>query len=134
MEFSNWQHGFYPGRSTVTNLLTLIQYPSLVENFQIDVVYTDLTKAFDKVDFSILVGRMIDIGLPAWMTRVIYSYLCDRKNYVAIDDTLSTPFVPTSGVPQGSNLGPLLFNIYVNKLDDNINTKFLMYADDAKIY
>lgn len=53
---------------------------------------------------------------------------------MAIGNTLSTPFVPTSGVPQGSNLGPLLFNIYVNNLDKNLSAQYLMYADDAKMY
>lgn len=101
-EISNWQHGFYAGRSTVPNLLTLIQYiyPTLSENFQVDVIYTDLSRAFDKLSFSILLERLIDIGLPAWIVRIIYSYLNRRKNFVAINGTLSQPFIPTSGVPR----------------------------------
>lgn len=76
-KISSWQHGFFPGRSITTNLLTLIQYiyPALVEKFQVDVIYTDLSKAFDKVSFSILINRLTDIGLPAWIVKLLYSYL-----------------------------------------------------------
>lgn len=100
-KIANWQHGFYPGRSTVTNLLTLIQYiyTYLTENYQVDVVYTDLSKAFDRVSFSILVKRLIDIGLPIWIVKIIQSYLVERKNFVVVNKILSSPFKPTSGVP-----------------------------------
>lgn len=87
----------------------------------------------DKVNFSILVKRLIETGLSARMVRIIYSYLTGRESFVDCGGQFSKPFIPTSGVPQGSNLGPPLFNIYVNNINKNIKAKFLMYADDAKI-
>lgn len=135
-KIAKWQHGFVPQRSTNTNIMTLLNYvyPSVAEGYQVDVIYTDFSKAFDLVDFGLLIDRLVDIGIPIYLIRVIKSYLADRDNYVTVEGSRSQCFKPTSGVPQGSNLGPLLFIIFVNNFDKNLKSPLLMYADDAKIY
>lgn len=135
-KISSWQHGFMKGRSTSTNLMSFLQfvYPVLEEGNRVDTVYTDFTKAFDRVNFSKLITSLIKIGLPAWLCKVLVSYLTDRKNFVYSKNTYSDAFIPTSGVPQGSNLGRLLFIIFVNELDQGVGCEYLMYVDDARLF
>lgn len=70
---ASWQHGFVTGRSTATNLLTITHYfySALVHHIRVDVIYTDFSKAFDKVDFGKLMEVVISMGVPAWLCKVI---------------------------------------------------------------
>ena len=134
---SSKQHGFMTGRSTVSNLLCLTQ--DITEAFdsrtQLDVVYTDFQKAFDKVDHNILIEKLHEIGFSSQLVQLLESFLLNRKHLVQFNGFISEKFTPTSGIPQGSNLGPLLFNIFINDVQDVIfNSNVLMYADDLKIY
>lgn len=131
-----WQHGFIKGRSIVTNLLTFLEYTTqaLAEGHQVDVIYTDFTKAFDTVRHEILLQILLDLGLPWAIVNIVKSYLTNRTMHVSVDRVLSEGFTLSTGVPQGSNLGPLLFILYVNQLDDRLTCQYLMYADDAKLY
>lgn len=130
------QHGFLAGRSTTTNLLCFTQIinQAVAAGDQVDVIETDLAKAFDKVDFLKLLDRLAELGLPGLMLALLRSYLTKRLNYVIFKGCKSTPYVATSGLPQGSNLGPLLFNIFINRFPNQITRYLGIFADDTKIY
>lgn len=109
------QHGFITGRSTNTNLLIFSSYicDSFNDKCQVDAAYTDFSKAFDKVN-SILLKKMSHLGLHGSLYRWLASYLLNRSQLVTLHGYDSVPFEATSGVPQGSNLGPLLFLAFIN--------------------
>lgn len=130
------QHGFMKGRSTVTNLLQITQYvtESIDENCQTDVIYTDFSKAFDKLDHILLLNKMSTFGFSRCLIGFFNSYLTNRQLFVVCGGHSSNIYTASSGVPQGSNLGPLLFLIFLNDIIDVITVNFLIYADDLKIY
>lgn len=131
------QHGFIDKRSTETNLCEYLDIilDSMDKGFQVDAVYTDYSKAFDKISHSLLIYKIERIGIHGDLLRWLSSYLRDRSQAVAVKGFTSC-FVPiTSGVPQGSHLGPLLFNIFINDvLDCFRHSSVLLYADDTKIF
>lgn len=131
------QHGFMPGRSVTTNLLqfTSTCIANLESKAQIDVIYTDLKAAFDKIDHRILLCKLSRLGASGKLISWLRSYLTDRSLRVNIDGCTSNPFSNASGIPQGSNLGPLLFNIFFNDAALLLgNGCRLVYADDLKLY
>ena len=134
--FNEVQHGFFPGRSTVTNLCAITQYisKSIDLNCQTDVIYIDLSKAFDKLDHDLLLSKLSNIGCSPNVVEFFSSYLCRRKQHVFVHGHSSQEFIAHSGVPQGSVLGPLLFNIFINDVMAAMNVPCLLYADDIKIY
>ena len=129
------QHGFLKGKSTTTNLYEFTHFVSqaLDKRSQVDVVYTDLSKAFDKVNHCILLRKLDAFGISGNLIKVIKSMLLDRQQYVEYSGYKSKLFSVHSGVAQGSNLGPLLFIMFLNDVVNYIDCKFYIYADDLKI-
>lgn len=130
------QHGFVGGRSTTSNLYSYTNYllNALNDGLKVHSIYTDFSKAFDRVNHTVLIAKLNNYGVEGTALEWLHSYLADRFLQVRVDGYLSEEYVATSGVPQGSHLGPLLFNIFINDIVNNIQSECLLYADDLKIY
>lgn len=134
--FSKSQHGFRSGRSCTTQLLEFLEdvTTALDNGEDVDVIYLDFCKAFDKVPHKRLLKKLWGYGIRGNIYAWILDFLSDRKQYVRISGNSSEPVMVTSGVPQGSVLGPILFLIYINDLPEVIPAITKLFADDAKIY
>lgn len=104
-------------------------------NYQVDVVYTDFSKAFDKINHKLLITKLREIGIHGSLLRWIESYIRNRSQAVCLKGYSSSYLPVPSGVPQGSHLGPVLFSLYVNDICKAIRTPdYLLYADDTKLF
>lgn len=136
----NRQYGFMGGRSTTIQLMKLLDEwtEAIDRGEEVDVIYTDFEKAFDRVPHNKLIEKLIGYGVNVNLIEWIKEFLKDRTSSVRVNGSLSDCFDVTSGVPQGSVLGPLLFVIYVNDmfqiLDGNGSVGLYLYADDAKLF
>lgn len=136
-KISKFQHGFMKDKSTTTNLSIMSEAAAeaILCRSQLDVIYTDCEKAFDKVNHKLLLDRLVELGVTENVYCFFRSYLADRVQWVSIGNCKSEPFIATSGVPQGSNLGPLLFTCFINTLPDCLSgSTGLLFADDFKLY
>jgi hypothetical protein len=131
------QHGFTRGRSCATNLLEFMEPVTAAadEGKAVDIVYLDFAKAFDKVPTQRLIAKLSAVGIRGNMLRWISDWLTDRKQRVVIGGKFSGWQAVLSGVPQGSVLGPVLFNIFINDLDDEATVRQILkkFADDTKV-
>ena len=98
------------------------------------IIYTDFSKAFDKVDHLVLLKKMQSIGVCDSLLLLFRSYLCNRQQYVCYKKFNSDNYFVYSGVPQGSNLGPLLFIIFINDICTQVTSQALLFADDLKLF
>lgn len=130
------QHGFVPGRSTLSNLTILTNYihKSFRAGGQTDVIYLDFRKAFDLVNHKILLYKLKAYNIPAKLITWLANFVTGRSLSVVIDSDKSKPFIASSGVPQGSHLGPILFLIFINDIAQIIlYSLILLFADDVKL-
>ena len=134
--FNPSQHGFRAGRSCLSQLLCHYEkILQLMENgHDVDIIYLDFAKAFDKVDFDILLKKLHSLGVRGNLGRWIHSFITGRTQTVNVNGKRSPPSPVLSGVPQGSVLGPLLFLILIGDIDNELTSAFLSsFADDTRM-
>ena len=130
------QYGFRPKHSTEYAALELIdRIITQLDKDEIPInIYLDLSKAFDTIDHIILIDKLKYYGVHGTNLNLFSSYLENRKQYPEIDNIKSNMLQITTGVPQGSILGPLLFIIYINDFAQASKMfNFLIYADDTTL-
>ncbi|MCP3849730.1 MAG: hypothetical protein GY694_05770, partial [Gammaproteobacteria bacterium] len=134
--FSDCQHGFRSGRSCTTQLLEVMNdFTSFYDdNLPFDVIYLDFKKAFDTVPHFRLINKLRGYGIDGNILKWIDSFLSNRTQQVKINNEFSNVSNVTSGIPQGSVLGPVLFTIFINDLPEHVNSLCKIFADDTKIY
>ena len=130
------QHGFRKNRSCLTQLIEHIDLvlKSLSEGEEVDVIYLDFSKAFDKVDHNILLAKLKLYGVTGKVYEWIESFLRGRKQSVVVDGQKSNVVEVDSSVPQGTVLGPVFFIIYViDMIIRAKNSTAFTFADDTKL-
>lgn len=129
------QHGFLPGKSTVTQLLAFLDLltATLDSGDSLDVVYLDFRKAFDSVSHAALLFKLQAYGFQGELLGWIATFLSGRSQQVRVGSSLSESSTVESGVPQGTIFDPLLFTLFVDDIDTRIQSRLFKYADDFKI-
>jgi len=139
-EKTNWlsekQHGFRPGYSCDSQLVTVCQdlADSLDTGERIDAIVIDFSKAFDLVPHDRLLFKISNSGLDSRILAWIKDFLTGRTQKVRIQQELSNDVQVTSGIPQGSVIGPLLFLAFINDIEINMQSTIRLFADDCIIY
>ena len=133
---SKQQHGFVTGRSCQTNLLEAFELWTqwMDEGKAVDIAYLDYQKAFDRVPHARLVHKLSAYGIRGQLLAWLTDFLRNRKQQVRVGQSVSQCVDVTSGVPQGSVLGPTLFLMYINELPTLVNSDCKLFADDTKLF
>ena len=100
----------------------------------VEVIYLDFQKAFDKVPHQRLIRNLKSHGMGNSIINWIEQWLTDRRQMVVVDGEVFSWKSVLSGVPQGSVLGPILFLVYINDLEEGVTDKILKFADDTKLF
>jgi Reverse transcriptase (RNA-dependent DNA polymerase)/Endonuclease-reverse transcriptase len=134
--FDNMQHGFRSGYSCETQVLGLVEELAdvLDKRGVVHAIFLDFAKAFDKVPHSLLIKKLNNVITDKRLVRVVEDFLKHRTQRVRVGDVLSEEGQVTSGVPQGSVLGPILFIIYIQDMKSGLKSKVRLFADDSVIY
>ena len=130
------QHGFRSGRSCLTQLLSHVDdiVQGLTNSVDVDAIYLDFAKAFDKVDHRLLLLKMKRLGFHEKVIKWVESFLSNRKQSVCLNGISSFAVLILSGVPQGTVLGPLLFIIFIDDMRLCIKGSIIrFFADDTRI-
>ena len=136
MKITQAQHGFREKRSCLSQLLEHYEdiLKGLEDGMNVETVYLDFAKAFDKVDKGILSRRMKEKGIDGKLGLWLHNFLSDRKQFVIANNVISEVAEVKSGVPQGTVLGPLLFLIMIDSISDcNLMSTVRMFADDTRV-
>ena len=136
---SDSQWGFRAGRSTVTALLLTVHrwFQLLESGKEICAVFLDYRKEFDSVPHQLLISKLQQLGVHSNLLSWITDYLSQRKQRVVVEGATSSQASVSSGVPQGSVLGPLLFSIYIDDITGvalSPQSDLVLYADDVLLY
>ena len=130
------QFGFRAGLSVSDQLLVTYEYVSehVDSGMAVDVLYFDYSKAFDVVNHRLLLTKLSLIGISDPLLGWLCDFLTDRTMKVVVHNSESHVVTVSSGVPQGSVVGPLLFLIYINSVIAGLTSKCVLFADDLKLY
>ena len=123
------------GRSTLSQLLQhQDEILNALENWDnIDSIYLDFCKAYDKVNHGILMHKLRALGITGKLGRWVLAFITERKQIVLVKGMASEESIMKSGIPQGSVLGPLLFLVFIGDLYENVTASLLIYVDDSKV-
>uniref|UniRef100_A0A8C3PDM1 Reverse transcriptase domain-containing protein n=1 Tax=Chrysemys picta bellii TaxID=8478 RepID=A0A8C3PDM1_CHRPI len=129
------QHGFTKGRSCQTNLISFFEKVTdfLDKGNAVDLIYLDFSKAFDTIPHEELLVKLEKMGIDMKIQRWIRNWLKGRLQRVILKGELSGWREVTSGVPQGSVLGPILFNLFITDLGTKCRSGLIKFADDTKL-
>lgn len=130
------QHGFREKRSCETQLVMLVDElaRNIQQGKQTDLILLDFSKAFDKVAHYKLLYKLYQLGVKGRNLKWIAGFLSNRSQRVMVDGEFSSSIPVTSGVPQGSVLGPILFLAYINDLPEQVTSQVRLFADDTVVY
>ena len=131
------QHGFKKGRSCLSALLSVYDDSMLIftESYcSVDMIYLDFSKAFDKLDYGVLLHKLRDMGIAGDLGIWFHSFLSNHYHFVRIPGGSSTASPVISGVPQGTVLGPRLFLIPMSDIDIGVlNAKVVSFANNTRL-
>ena len=130
------QHGFLKAKSCLTNLLCFLEEITkwVDDGSPVDVIYLDFQKAFDKVPHQRLILKLKSDGMGNIIINWIEQWLTYRRQRVVVEGEVSSWKSVMSGVPQGYVLGPVLFLVYINDLEEGVTGKIFKFADDTKLF
>ena len=131
------QHGFRSGRYCLSGLLGVFDdlMHMLSSDCTVDMIYLDLSKAFDKVYHGFLLHKLKDFGITCKLGIWFFQFLTNRTHYVRLPGGLNQNSTVLSGVPQGNLLGKLLFLIMISDINKEIiSSKSISFADDTRVY
>ena len=127
--FTECQSGFLPGYSCTSQLLSITH--EIYKSFDCNPL--DISKAFDKVWYDVLIYKLKSYGVENKLLNLIQNYLTNRQQRVLLNGQTSKWTNVLAGVPQDSVLGPLLFLIYINDLPGGLKSICKIFADDTSI-